>query len=35
MLGADEALANRDACEIEHVVSPELMELIKKYTENS
>lgn len=32
MLGADEALAERDACRIEHVVSPELMELIKKYT---
>lgn len=33
MLGADEALAERDACRIEHVVSPELMALIKKYTQ--
>lgn len=32
MLGADEELAEHDACEIEHVVSPELMELIKGYT---
>ena len=33
MLGADEELAERDACRIEHVVSPELMELIKKFTQ--
>lgn len=32
LLGADEELAERDACEIEHVVSPELMELIRRYT---
>lgn len=32
MIGADDELAERDACEIEHVVSPELMELIKQYT---
>lgn len=32
LIGADEALAENDACEIEHVVSPELIELIKKYT---
>ena len=31
LLGADEALAERDACRIEHAVSPELMELIKKH----
>lgn len=33
VLGADEALAEQDACRIEHVVSPELMELIKKFTQ--
>ncbi|MBQ8419536.1 MAG: metal-dependent transcriptional regulator [Clostridia bacterium] len=31
LLGADEELAERDACRIEHAVSPELMELIKKH----
>ena len=30
LLGADEELAERDACKIEHAVSPELMDLIKK-----
>lgn len=33
MIGADDELAERDACEIEHVVSEELMDLIKKYTD--
>lgn len=31
MIGADEELAERDACRIEHAVSPELMDLIKKH----
>ena len=31
LLGADEELAERDACRIEHAVSPELMELIRKH----
>ena len=31
LLGADEELAERDACRIEHAVSPELMDLIKKH----
>ncbi len=35
MIGADEQLAERDACEIEHVVSPELMALIRAYTEQT
>ncbi len=30
-MGADEALAEENACRIEHVISPELFELMKKY----
>lgn len=33
MMGADETLAEDDACRIEHVVSPEMFELIKEYVE--
>lgn len=32
-IGAEEALAEHDACLIEHVVSPELMPLIRAYLE--
>ncbi len=32
-LGADEALAEEDACRIEHVISDELFLLMKRYTE--
>lgn len=32
MIGADDTLAEQDACRIEHVVSDQLMELIKNYT---
>lgn len=35
VIGADEKLAETDACEIEHVVSPELMELIIKFVEKN
>ena len=30
-LGADEKLAEQDACRIEHVISPEMFELIKRF----
>lgn len=30
-LGADEAMAEENACRIEHVISPELFEILKKY----
>lgn len=32
-LGADEALAESNACRMEHVISDEMFELIKTYTE--
>lgn len=33
-IGADEALAEENACRIEHVISDELLELIKKHLDN-
>ena len=33
-LGADKELAEENACRIEHVVSPELFEVLKKYVKN-
>lgn len=33
-LGADEAMAEDNACRIEHVISPDLFELLRKYAEN-
>ena len=33
-LGADKELAEENACRIEHVVSPELFEVLKKYIKN-
>ncbi len=33
-LGADEAMAEDNACRIEHVISPELFELMKKYADS-
>ena len=33
-IGADEALAEENACRIEHVISDELLELIKKHLTN-
>lgn len=31
-LGADRALAEENACRIEHVISPEMFEIVKKFT---
>lgn len=33
-IGADEELAEANACRIEHVISDEMFELLKKYVEN-
>ena len=33
-LGADKELAEENACRIEHVVSPELFEVLKKHVKN-
>ncbi len=33
-LGANEDLAEENACRIEHVICPELFDVIKKFTEN-
>lgn len=32
-VGADESLAEENACRIEHVICPELFEVLKKFTE--
>lgn len=34
-LGASEELAEENACRIEHVISPEILELLKKYLETN
>lgn len=34
ILGAEEALANKNACKIEHVIDDELIEKINKYLKN-
>ena len=34
-LGADTELAEENACRIEHVISPELFDLLKRYVENN
>ena len=33
-LGAGRELAENDACRIEHIISPEMFEIIKKFAEN-
>ena len=33
-LGADESMAEDNACRIEHVISPELFDLLKKYADD-
>ncbi len=33
MVGADKELAEENACRIEHVISPELFRVLKKFTE--
>lgn len=35
MTGADRALAEENACRIEHVITPELFEILKKFFKNS
>ena len=35
MTGADRALAEENACRIEHVITPELFEILKKFVKNS
>ena len=34
-LGADDDLAETNACRIEHVITPELFEILKKFVKNS
>ncbi len=34
-MGADEKLAEENACRIEHVISPELFEIMKKFSKNA
>lgn len=34
MTGADRALAEENACRIEHVITPELFEILKKFVKN-
>lgn len=34
-IGADEQLAEENACRMEHVISPELFEIIKKHVEKN
>ena len=33
-IGADTEVAEENACRIEHVITPELFDILKKYTEN-
>lgn len=33
LTGADEALAEENACRIEHVISPEMFEVLKRFSE--
>lgn len=35
MTGADRALAEENACRIEHVITPELFKILKKFVKNS
>ena len=34
-IGADREIAEENACRIEHVITPELFEILKKFVENS